>query len=83
MNPPPHHAFRGGLAPEDHGEPGHRRAPPVPQDGRIRAVVNRKAQDDLRMSTLPTASGEKCVMRILDNRSINVSLDDPGLSETS
>jgi type IV pilus assembly protein PilB len=52
----------------------------LPQDGRIRAVVNGR-KIDLRMSTLPTASGEKCVMRILDNRSINVSLDDLGFSE--
>jgi type IV pilus assembly protein PilB len=52
----------------------------LPQDGRIRAVVNGR-KIDLRMSTLPTAAGEKCVMRILDNRSINVSLDDLGFSE--
>jgi type IV pilus assembly protein PilB len=52
----------------------------LPQDGRIRAVVNGR-KIDLRMSTLPTACGEKCVMRILDNRSINVSLDDLGFSE--
>ena len=52
----------------------------LPQDGRIRAMVNGR-KIDLRMSTLPTACGEKCVMRILDNRSINVSLDDLGFSE--
>lgn len=52
----------------------------LPQDGRIRAVVhNRKI--DLRLSTLPCAAGEKVVMRILDNRSINVSLDDLGFNE--
>jgi len=52
----------------------------LPQDGRIRAVVhNRKV--DLRVSTLPTASGEKCVLRILDDRSINVALEDLGFSE--
>jgi type IV pilus assembly protein PilB len=54
----------------------------LPQDGRIRAVVNGR-KIDLRMSTLPTANGEKCVMRILDNRSINVSLDDLGFSENA
>jgi len=52
----------------------------LPQDGRIRAVVHSR-KIDLRMSTLPTAYGEKCVMRILDNRSINVSLDDLGFGE--
>jgi len=52
----------------------------LPQDGRIRAVVhNRKV--DLRLSTLPCAFGEKCVLRILDNRSINVALEDLGFSE--
>jgi type IV pilus assembly protein PilB len=54
----------------------------LPQDGRIRAVVqNRKV--DLRMSTLPTANGEKVVVRILDNRSINVALEDLGFSENA
>jgi type IV pilus assembly protein PilB len=52
----------------------------LPQDGRIRAVVNGR-KIDLRMSTLPTAAGEKCVMRILDTRSINVDLNDLGFSE--
>src|SRR5688572_4917027 len=52
----------------------------LPQDGRIRAVVHSR-KIDLRLSTLPCAVGEKVVMRILDNRSINVSLDDLGFSE--
>ncbi len=52
----------------------------LPQDGRIRAVVHGR-KVDLRMSTLPTACGEKCVMRILDNRSINVALEDLGFGE--
>jgi type IV pilus assembly protein PilB len=52
----------------------------LPQDGRIRAVIqDRKV--DLRMSTLPTANGEKVVIRILDNRSINVALEDLGFGE--
>jgi len=52
----------------------------LPQDGRIRAMIhNRKI--DLRLSTLPTPYGEKCVMRILDNKSINVNLEDLGFSE--
>jgi type IV pilus assembly protein PilB len=52
----------------------------LPQDGRIRAMVHGR-KVDLRMSTLPTASGEKCVLRILDNRSINVNLEDLGFGE--
>src|SRR6185503_11010577 len=52
----------------------------LPQDGRIRAqVLGRKL--DLRVSTVPTPKGEKTVMRILDTRSINVTLDDLGFGE--
>ena len=49
----------------------------LPQDGRIRAMVHGRKLD-LRLSTLPTAYGEKAVMRILDTRSIQVSLDQLG-----
>ncbi|MHC4141782.1 MAG: ATPase, T2SS/T4P/T4SS family, partial [Planctomycetota bacterium] len=36
---------------------------------------------DIRVSTLPTSHGEKTVMRILDNRSINVPLEDLGFTD--
>lgn len=52
----------------------------LPQDGRIRALVHGRKLD-LRLSTLPTAHGEKAVMRLLDTRSIQVSLDDLGMDE--
>jgi type IV pilus assembly protein PilB len=52
----------------------------LPQDGRIRAVVQGR-KVDLRMSTLPTGSGEKTVIRILDNRSISVPLEALGFSD--
>lgn len=51
----------------------------MPQDGRIRAMVHGRKLD-LRLSTLPMVSGEKAVMRILDTRSIQVDLDDLGMS---
>ena len=54
----------------------------LPQDGRIRAMVHGR-KIDLRLSTLPTPYGEKVVMRILDNRSINVKLEDLGFGEDS
>ena len=54
----------------------------LPQDGRIRAMIHGR-KVDLRLSTLPTPYGEKCVMRILDNKSINVALEDLGFSEDS
>ncbi len=49
----------------------------LPQDGRIRCQVHGRKLD-LRMSTIPTAAGEKVVLRILDTRSINVNLEDLG-----
>ena len=52
----------------------------LPQDGRIRAVVQGR-KVDLRMSTLPTGTGEKTVIRVLDNRSISVPLEALGFSE--
>lgn len=54
----------------------------LPQDGRIRAIMHER-KVDLRMSTLPTACGEKVVLRILDNRSINVALEELGFSENA
>jgi type IV pilus assembly protein PilB len=52
----------------------------LPQDGRVRVnVLGRKL--DLRVSTIPTPYGEKTVMRILDTRSINVTLEQLGFSE--
>ena len=55
----------------------------LPQDGRIRCTVHGRKMD-LRMSTIPVAGGfEKCVMRILDTRSINVELDQLGFDENT
>ncbi len=50
----------------------------LPQDGRIRATVHNRSVE-LRVSTLPTTHGEKCVIRILDNRSITVGLENLGM----
>lgn len=52
----------------------------LPQDGRIRCVIHGRKLD-LRLSTLPVQGGEKAVMRILDNRSVQVELDDLGFNE--
>jgi type IV pilus assembly protein PilB len=49
----------------------------LPQDGRIRVTVHGRTVD-LRVSTLPVTTGEKCVIRILDNRSISVGLEKLG-----
>ena len=50
----------------------------LPQDGRIRATVQGRSVD-LRVSLLPTVHGEKCVIRILDNKSISVGLEMLGM----
>ena len=52
----------------------------LPQDGRIRASVHGRSVD-LRVSVLPIIHGEKCVIRILDNRSIMVGLEQLGMLE--
>lgn len=53
----------------------------VPQDGRIRVVINGR-KVDLRVSTLPTVYGEKIVMRIQDAESyLSVKLEDLGFEE--
>jgi len=52
----------------------------LPQDGRIRASVHGR-NVDLRISILPIIHGEKCVIRILDNRSIMVGLEQLGMLE--
>ncbi len=54
----------------------------LPQDGRIRVQVHGRPLD-LRVSTAPTPHGEKTVMRLLDNRSIQVPLDDLGFSDST
>ncbi len=51
----------------------------LPQDGRF----DMKADDrsvDLRVSTLPTVHGEKVVIRVLDQKGWNVTLDSIGLT---
>ena len=52
----------------------------LPQDGRIRANVGGR-QIDLRISMLPISHGEKCVIRVLDNRAISVGLEQLGMAD--
>jgi type IV pilus assembly protein PilB len=51
----------------------------LPQDGRIHVLMEGHPVD-LRVSTLPGQFGEKVVIRILDNQSINMSLQQLGFS---
>jgi type IV pilus assembly protein PilB len=51
----------------------------LPQDGRIQVSIQGRDLD-LRVSILPVAYGEKCVIRLLDSRSILVGLEDLGMT---
>ena len=52
----------------------------LPQDGRIKTHILGK-EIDIRVSTLPTLHGEAVVMRLLDQSSIQLSLEDIGFTE--
>jgi len=52
----------------------------VPQDGRIEVRHSGK-EYDLRVSSVPTPSGEKIVMRILDKTSVQIGLQKIGFTE--
>jgi len=47
----------------------------VPQDGRMKLVLNKSKSIDFRVSTLPTLYGEKIVMRILDSSGIKLGIE--------
>ncbi|SFU70850.1 GspE/PulE family protein [Pseudomonas sp. OV546] len=51
-----------------------------PQDGRVKTKSPTGAEVELRLSTLPTAFGEKLVMRIFDPQVLLKSFDQLGLS---
>lgn len=52
----------------------------LPQDGRIEIKVANK-EVDVRVSTLPTALGERVVLRLLDKSSVLISLTDLGMPQ--
>lgn len=52
----------------------------LPQDGRIELKVGNK-EVDIRVSTLPTAFGERVVLRLLDKASVLLSLTDLGMPD--
>jgi len=52
----------------------------LPQDGRIELKVANK-EIDIRVSTLPTAFGERVVLRLLHKSSVMISLSDLGIPE--
>ncbi len=53
-----------------------------PQDGRIQLKTSGR-EIDLRVSSLPTAHGEKLVLRLLDREKVRLTLDDLGFSQSN
>ncbi len=50
----------------------------IPQDGKIAVIMGGRGID-LRVSVLPTCHGEKVVIRLLDSKSIMISLEKSGM----
>ncbi len=50
----------------------------LPQDGRIELAIDGRPVD-LRVATLPSRSGEGCVMRVLDRSAVSLDLEALGL----
>lgn len=53
----------------------------IPQDGRFKMNISRNRSIDFRVSTCPTAAGEKIVMRILDPTAVNLDVEALGMTE--
>lgn len=53
----------------------------IPQDGKLQLLIDNQTID-FRVSTLPTAFGEKIVLRILDRNATSINIGDLGLDET-
>src|SRR6202041_2625166 len=52
----------------------------LPQDGRLKIKIAAK-DIDLRLSVIPTAHGERLVLRILDKSSVRLDLSDLGYEQ--
>lgn len=51
----------------------------IPQDGRISLRIGRR-NIDVRVSTLPSIYGERAVLRLLDKNSLQLSLNNLGMT---
>ncbi|MDA7950441.1 MAG: Flp pilus assembly complex ATPase component TadA [Pirellulaceae bacterium] len=54
----------------------------LPQDGRVNILLDGR-KVDLRVSTFPSARGEKTVLRVLDTRKVSLNLRDLGFAENT
>jgi len=55
----------------------------LPQDGRFKTIISKGKEVDFRVNVLPTAYGEKVVLRILDQGTANINIDRLGFEEQS
>ncbi|MFH1244904.1 MAG: GspE/PulE family protein [Candidatus Omnitrophota bacterium] len=55
----------------------------LPQDGRFKITTMEKKEIDFRVSVLPTAFGNKVVLRVLDKANLSVGLDQLGFPPKS
>ncbi len=53
----------------------------LPQDGRIKMKLGRRAEVDFRVSVLPTLFGEKIVLRLLDKSNLQLDMTKLGFAE--
>ena len=53
----------------------------LPQDGRIKLRLTHHKSIDMRVSSLPTQSGEKIVLRLLDSSAIKLDINQLGYDE--
>jgi type IV pilus assembly protein PilB len=53
----------------------------LPQDGRIKMKLGRRAEIDFRVSVLPTLFGEKIVLRLLDKSNLQLDMTKLGFEE--
>lgn len=52
----------------------------IPQDGHFKMALSKNRSIDFRVSTLPTVSGEKVVIRVLDPMSSKIGVDSLGFN---
>jgi len=55
----------------------------LPQDGRFKTIISGGKEVDFRVSILPTAFGEKVVLRVLDQQGAVLDIDRLGFEERS
>jgi len=55
----------------------------LPQDGRFKTIISGGKEVDFRVSILPTAYGEKVVLRVLDQQGAVLNIDRLGFEEQS